>query len=95
MLDPDGSDLCDSELSLSSADAYMALGDHFAGCPHRALVRRRVVIPCRAATVQQAESLREGDRGLGRPSGLISPFEFRWTRAMNELTETTMAASIA
>jgi hypothetical protein len=43
---------------------------------------------------KQAEPLQEGDRGFGRPSGLISPFEVAWDAPMNELTEITMAAGI-
>ena len=32
---------------------------------------------------------------FGRPSGLISHSRLRWTRAMNELTEITLASSIS
>jgi hypothetical protein len=43
---------------------------------------------------KQAEPLREGDRGLGRPSGLISHSRLRWMRAMTT-HDTTIAAGVA
>jgi hypothetical protein len=51
-------------------------------------------MPLRGRGKKQAEPLRESDRGLGRPSGLISHSRLRWTRPLNELTEITMAAGV-
>jgi len=51
-------------------------------------------MPLHGRGKKQAEPLREDDRGLGRPSGLISHSRLRWTRAMNDLTDITMAAGV-